>query len=266
MLGNTCAIVGHESMSRRIPYSQAFTLLEMLVVIGVISILAGMLLPSLSGARRQAKATGCLNNVRQLATASMMYADEDASRSFSAKQESEDQNLNWLLPYAASTRVFVSPSTKNIIRTNTGLAPRTLEPGLVDLFTMASGHSGPGMSYQGFGFAGVGVDVEEVIPVLNGTRRLNGIRKSMNNVGTYVHFHDTFGLRGTVPGPANMWIVLDNTLPGLWYYPDRFDLHGAAGSHVGFCDGHVEWVTQGNFVRSYETSQDEGRTGVELTW
>jgi prepilin-type processing-associated H-X9-DG protein/prepilin-type N-terminal cleavage/methylation domain-containing protein len=57
--------------------SRAFTLVELLTVIGIISLLLAMLLPALNRAREAAQAAVCASNVRQLHLASMGYAAEN---------------------------------------------------------------------------------------------------------------------------------------------------------------------------------------------
>ena len=58
------------------PSRHGFTLIELLVVIAIIAILAAMLLPALSAARESARSTACVNNLRQMHLAAMMYSQD----------------------------------------------------------------------------------------------------------------------------------------------------------------------------------------------
>ncbi len=64
---------------------RAFSLIELLVVISIVSLLAGMLLPALKQARECARAAACASNLRQIGLATQMYLD-DYGRFFSYEQ------------------------------------------------------------------------------------------------------------------------------------------------------------------------------------
>ena len=57
-------------------FKRSFTLVEMLVVIAIIAILAGILLPVLNSARTRARETNCANNLKQMAVSTVAYRQD----------------------------------------------------------------------------------------------------------------------------------------------------------------------------------------------
>jgi prepilin-type N-terminal cleavage/methylation domain-containing protein/prepilin-type processing-associated H-X9-DG protein len=94
---------------------RGFTLIELLVVIAIIAVLASLLLPALSKAKQRAIATKCLNNLKQVGIASVMYMDDNED----SLPLSSHEGLSWvdtLQPYLSGTNLHRCPTDKNTTR------------------------------------------------------------------------------------------------------------------------------------------------------
>ena len=92
---------------------KGFTLIELLVVIAIIAILAAILFPVFAQAREKARQTSCLSNMKQIATAIQLYADDHhETMPCSRIAGYYGWQSNWgIYNYVKSDRVFICPSS-----------------------------------------------------------------------------------------------------------------------------------------------------------
>jgi len=125
----THVLRSRQTASRLDPTAQhyrrtAFTLVELLVVIGILAVLIGILLPSLANAREKARRVNCLSNLRTIGQSLLMYANAHKDRLPNGNPPGvyhDYDGANWVMAnfakdYVHEPRVFWSQRTATLRR------------------------------------------------------------------------------------------------------------------------------------------------------
>jgi type II secretory pathway pseudopilin PulG len=99
----------HAMSRRQVRRVEGFTIVEILVVVGVLGLLIGLLLPALSGAQKKSQKLKELNALRQVGEAWMLYANSSADRAVPGFLETDVQN-RWRVSFEYRNRMLIPPA------------------------------------------------------------------------------------------------------------------------------------------------------------
>ena len=264
-------------MKKIVRNAKGFTLVELLVVIGIIALLIGILIPTLSKAQQQAKVTACMSNMRQLAQGWIMYTNDNRGSIPYAETDAErnaDGSINtsnkarrdgWVVDVpgdpAFNTRASVE---KGLLWKYCSAAETYRCPASIDLANFRSYSISLHMNGDPI-FAGHLTFWETgVLPGLDPPHIVTKISKTKPDQLVFIEEFDERGFNGGSFVQYRGWAY--QPAHGSHRWGDIPALFHRKGTVASFVDGHAEYKIWGD-KRTLVAKRDEKQDGnQDILW
>jgi prepilin-type N-terminal cleavage/methylation domain-containing protein/prepilin-type processing-associated H-X9-DG protein len=200
-----------------------FTLVELLVVIGIIAIVAAILFPVFASIRERGRRTVCQSNLRQIALAMQQYVQDNSSvyplETVTRQSGGRTVAVYWaeaIFPYVKNEQVFICPDASSEAETS---YPGAKSPSIID---------------YGFDLTRLNVFVPPYP-----TNNIQGTREAALATPSTIYVNVDAGW-SDAEGKDHYSRVVPKTSCGRSF--DGSTLHSDGGNY-SFADGHVEWLT-----------------------
>ncbi len=241
---------------------RAFTLIELLAVIAIITILAAILYPVGSRPREAARKSNCLSNLAQLGKGMKMYAqdyDEILPHAFFGTCGTPTA-ASWadvLVPYVRDVKVYDCPSstTRMTFNSTTNTFYRAIggspnNPN--DCRTNAAIPGGTAADYN-YGVNNFGLPVGQTDPLLVGpfSNNILGLAAIPAPAGVVGIADSRFSSPAAISGGSGPWDL--PSVAGQVHAMRHSGVTAGAdpngGLNAAFMDGHAKWISLGQSVR-----------------
>ena len=213
------------------PRLAAFTLIELLVVIAIIGILAGILIPAVGKVRESSNSATCVSNLRQIAAAGLMYANENNGRLPTQGNQPGSSSGYWFQK--------IAPLLGGREGMTAGEAEREIE--CYRCPSALAQHS-PGTNPNCSLIRTYGIN--DVLNRMDSYRNSEGklIVPGMPPLKAINPAKTAFILDGCLPSSSPYWKRVVNYGSMMRSVGDNF-VHSGSSINVAFLDGHVENIT-----------------------